>query len=137
MAELVPLCTDVISSALFAPALTGRADPEAALRALAALGPQRVAMTMGADGCLALADGSLEHVPAFRVAAVDTTGAGDAFHAGYAHARARGLTWLACLEYASAVGALACRGLGGRGSLPTAAEVATLLAAGQRHGQSG
>jgi sugar/nucleoside kinase (ribokinase family) len=135
MAALVPLCTDVVSSSVFAPALTGCDGAGDALRALAGLGPERVAMTMGAAGCLALDDGVLVHVPAFRVDVVDTTGAGDAFHAGYALARARGLPWLACLEYGSAVAALACRGLGGRRSLPTSAEVAALIGTGERRSE--
>lgn len=130
--ELAAGCTDVISSSVFAPVLTGRSDPVAALRALAALGPARVAMTFGAAGCLALIDGQPVHVPAFRVEVVDTTGAGDAFHAGYAFARALGMPFLACLEFGGAVAALKCRAYGGRHALPSLAEVQRLLRAGER-----
>ncbi|MFN2370261.1 MAG: carbohydrate kinase family protein [Candidatus Krumholzibacteriia bacterium] len=100
--ELVPLCTDVISSAVFAPAYTGRPEPAAALRALRAEGPARVAMTFGADGVLALAGGEPFAVPAFLVEAVDTTGAGDAFHAGYAFALAGGAAFAAALRWGAA-----------------------------------
>jgi sulfofructose kinase len=129
---LVRLCTDVISSSVFAPALTGRRDPGAALRALRDLGPARVAMTFGEAGCVALVGGRLQHVPAFAVPVKDTTGAGDAFHAGYAFARARGDPWTDCLVFGSAVAALKCRDWGGRRGLPTLAEVERLLRSGRR-----
>ncbi len=125
--ELVPRCTDVISSAVFAPDLTGEPEPVAALRALARLGPRRVAMTFGARGCLALDGDEVLHVPAFAGTVRDTTGAGDAFHAGYAFARAAGQGWRDCLDHGSAVAALACRDWGGRRGLPTAAETEALL----------
>jgi sulfofructose kinase len=132
LAALVACCTDVISSRIFAPALTGQHQPVAALHALAARGPRRVAMTFGEAGCLALSGGRIHHVPAFAVAVKDTTGAGDAFHAGYAYARGLGLGWLECLDYGSAVAALKCRDWGGRRGLPTREEVASLLREGTR-----
>ncbi len=131
VADLVPLCSDVISSAIFAPRLTGHPEPRAALHALAALGPARVAMTFGKAGCLALVDGKIEHVPAFAVPVRDTTGAGDAFHAGYAFARASGRSWVESLAFGSATAALKCRDWGGRRGLPTLAEVEQLLSRGE------
>jgi sugar/nucleoside kinase (ribokinase family) len=106
VSELVSCCSDVISSVVFAPQLTGEQDPGQALRALAALGPTRVAMTFGRAGCLALVNGDIEHIPAFDVAVRDTTGAGDVFHAGYAFARAEGQSWRDCLFFGSAAAAL-------------------------------
>ncbi len=131
-AELVAQCTDVISSTQFAPHLTSHDDPLQALMALRRAGPEWVAMTFGAAGCLALVAGQLEHVPAFVTAVKDTTGAGDAFHGGYAWRRATGGTWLECLEFASAVAALKCRDWGGRKALPDLAEVQHLLEHGER-----
>ena len=131
MAELVPLCSDVISSNIFAPALTGQSNPAAALRALAALGPERVAMTFGKAGCLALVDGEIEHVPAFAVPVRDTTGAGDVFHAGYAFARARGLPWRDCLVFGSATAAPKCRDWGGRRGAPELTEIERLIREGE------
>jgi len=132
MADLVPLCSDVLSSTVFAPQLTGKQEPLAALRALAALGPAHVAMTFGKAGCLALWEGSAQHVPAFEVSVRDTTGAGDVFHAGYAFARATGRPWLDSLAFGSATAALKCRDWGGRRGLPTLAEVEELLRRGKR-----
>lgn len=136
-AALVATVTDAISSREFAPTLTRCPRFNEALRALQALGPRRVAMTCGPRGVLALAAGKVCHVPAFDVPVVDTTGAGDAFHAGYALARLSGRDFLASLEYGSAVAALKCGGWGGRSALPTAGAVADLLRDGARHGLPG
>jgi ribokinase len=130
--ELVACCTDVVSSRDFAPALTGRTAPLEALRALAALGPSRVAMTFGTAGAIGLSAGKAVPVPAFDVPVIDTTGAGDAFHAGYAFARAKGEDFGSCLEWGSAVAGLKCRDWGGRRGLPDRAEVVQFLAAGIR-----
>ncbi len=135
VATLVPLCTDVVGSTGFASALCGEPDPVAALRALARLGPARVATTYGTAGCLTLVAGEPVHVPAFRVTAVDTTGAGDAFHAGYALARAEGRDAPDALAWGAAVAALKCRALGGRRGLPRREEVEALLRRGERRAE--
>lgn len=129
-AALVALCSDVISSRRFAPDLAGTEDVVAALRALRQLGPARVAMTFGEGGVWAL-DPEPVGVPAFRVPSVDTTGAGDVFHAGYAFARCLGGTFRENLRYGAATAALKCTALGGRGFLPTHQEVEELIARGE------
>ncbi|MCB1183041.1 sugar kinase [bacterium] len=131
-ADLVAAATDVIGAAGFAAALTGVPDRAAGLGALRERGPERVGETCGADGVVALdAAGPLE-IPAFLVPVVDTTGAGDAFHAGYAWARVRGESFRDALEAGAAVAALKCRDWGGRAALPTATEVAGLRENGVR-----
>jgi ribokinase len=63
-----------------AAALTGRADPGEAARALAGRTGAAVVLTLGGAGALVAAPGVPEElVPAPRVAVVDTTGAGDVF----------------------------------------------------------
>jgi sugar/nucleoside kinase (ribokinase family) len=64
-------------------ALTGSTDPEQVVRALLELFPV-VALTLGAGGCIvAAAGGGQVSVPALAAEVVDTTGAGDAFAAGF------------------------------------------------------
>jgi len=63
-------------------ALTGARSPEAAARALAAA-THEVVVKLGPDGALWSDGQRVEHVPAEPVAVVDTTGAGDAFAAGF------------------------------------------------------
>ncbi len=107
---------------------TGHADLAAALRAMAAAGPRLVAATLGAGGALAWADGALRYVPACRVPVVDTTSAGDCFHAGCLYGLLQGWPAARALHFAAAAAALACTRLGGRPSVPTLPEVAALLA---------
>ncbi len=128
--ELLPHCTDVIGAADFATDLAGVAHRPESLRRLRALGPLRVGTTLGRAGVLGLDEDGLRHVPAFAVEAVDTTGAGDAFHAGYAWTLADGGDFAACLRGGAAVAALQCRAYGGRQGLPGVAEVEALLARG-------
>jgi len=129
--ELAAACTDVISSTVFAPVLTGCHEPAGALGGLRELGPERVAMTFGAEGVLALDRDGIFAVPAYEVEAVDTTGAGDVFHAGYAFARVTGRDFAAALRFGAATAALKCRAWGGRGGLPSPAEVEDLVAHGR------
>ncbi len=126
--QLVPLCTDVIGAMGFARAMTGADDQESALRILRDSGPARVGTTFGAEGVLGLDATGFHAVPAFPVDAVDTTGAGDAFHAGYAWALTDGHGFRDCLRRGAAVAALKCRAYGGRAGLPARQEVEALLA---------
>jgi len=131
--ELVACCTDVVSSRGFAPSLTGLASPLDALRALRDMGPTRVAMTFGSKGVLGLENDIPLPVPSFAVPVKDTTGAGDAFHAGYAFALAGGFEFRACLDWGSAVAGLKCRDWGGRRGLPYLQEVLRLMETGPRN----
>ena len=77
--------------------LTGRADPDSALRELAAK-VDTLVVTRGAEGATAIANGERISVPAAPVAqVVDTTGAGDLFAAGFLAARARQASLERCL----------------------------------------
>ncbi len=112
----------------FVAQVTGRDGLEDGLRALAARGPARVAVTRGAEGVLGLEGGHFVHAPGFAVAVADTNGAGDVFHGACAVGELRGwpLEWT--LTFASAVAAMKCRVLGGRRGIPRMPEVAAFLA---------
>jgi ribokinase len=86
--ELSPLLTPNRDEAR---ALAGEDDPEAAARALAARTRAPVVVTLGAAGALVVDGDTVERVPAPRVEAVDTTGAGDAFNGVLAAGLAAGL----------------------------------------------
>ena len=64
--ELVSLCDVVVGCHDFAQRLTGKTDPQDALRALAALGPAWAGRTMGAEGAELLAAGRLYRQPPFK-----------------------------------------------------------------------
>ena len=65
--------------------------------------------------------------PAFKVIAVDTTAAGDAFNAGFAVSLIKGKTPLEAARYAAAVAAISVTRKGAQPSMPSAREVATFL----------
>jgi ribokinase len=103
--------------------LSGVAGDEAAAAALRARGARWVLVTLGERGVLACGDGPPRHVPAFRVAAVDTTAAGDGFNGALAVAITEGRELLAAVRFANAAAAVACTRRGAQASLPTRDEV--------------
>ncbi|MFD3655609.1 ribokinase [Streptomyces sp. NPDC058620] len=102
--------------------------PEDRARALLALGPRSVVVTLGAAGAL-VADsrtGEFVRVPSPKVDAVDTTGAGDAFTAALAWRLGQGEALVEAAEFAVRVGAAAVTRKGAQDSFPTADEVSAL-----------
>lgn len=100
-------------------ALTGAGDPEAALAVLARHFPV-VALKCGADGALLAMDGTITARPSPKVDVVDTTGAGDAFNAGFLDAWLDGAGPDQCLTAAIGAGSRSVQASGGTGSLASA-----------------
>ncbi len=128
--ELLPLIDVLISSCAFPTRLTGIADERAALiEVKARYGCAVTGMTLGARGALIYHDGVFLESPAFPVpgGCRDTTGAGDAFHAGFLYALLQGEEIEAALTHGCAVAALKCRSLGARTALPHAHELHNFL----------
>jgi ribokinase len=82
-----------------------------------------VVVTLGADGALVVDDGQVEHVPAIEVAAVDATGAGDAFCGALADGLARDLDLVAATRWAVRVAGLATTRWGAQPGMPSRDEV--------------
>lgn len=119
--------TDVaIVSDHFARRHTGRTDLRAALRAMTARGPALAVATLGAGGAVACVERDIVFVPAFRLPVVDSTSAGDLFHAGCLYGLLQGWEVERALRFASAAAALACGVLGGRPSVPALERVLEL-----------
>jgi ribokinase len=93
---------------------------------------QAVVVTCGADGCWHYAGPAAEpeHVPAFAVEVVDTTGCGDVFHGAYCAALAFGLPLGGRVRFAAAAAALKALQPGGAGA-PSREAVEELLRRGQ------
>ncbi|MGQ0604602.1 MAG: ribokinase, partial [Anaerolineales bacterium] len=87
-AELYPLVDALTPNEYEAETLTGEGESEAAARALLARGVKIVIVTLGAAGVLLATTTGIERFPGFRVEAVDTTAAGDAYNGGLAVALA-------------------------------------------------
>lgn len=108
-----------------AAALTGLADPHAAVEALLHKVPE-VVVTLGAAGCLYAARGAKPLVvPAPRVRAVDTTAAGDTFVGALAVALGEGRPVPEALAWASAAAALSVQHPGASSSMPYRSEIDT------------
>lgn len=96
-------------------------------RALRRLGPKGVLITLGSDGVEAATTAFAGRVPAFRVEAVDTTGAGDIFCGSLATALVEGSAMPQALRFASAAAAISVTRLGAQPSAPTRAEIDAFL----------
>jgi ribokinase len=83
-------------------------------------GLRRVIVTLGANGALLANDETLEHVQPYRVDAVDTTGAGDAFIGSFAYCLASGYSETEAIERANVYAALSTLGIGTQSSFVTA-----------------
>lgn len=127
--HLLPRIDFLISSATFPGRFTGETDLRLSLKKLQAMtGSMFVAATLGVEGVLAYFRGEYIYSPAFSVQAVDTTGAGDAFHAGFIYGLLKGYSVEGTLRVANAVAALKCQAVGARTSLPRPDELNALLA---------
>ena len=82
-------------------------------------------VTLGEQGCIAWRRGESEpcHIAGYPVQVSDTTGAGDAFSAGFVWAHSTGFEWLECLKLANACGAQVVSRLGVLAALPRLEEL--------------
>lgn len=131
VAELLREIAVIVVPRAFLESWTGAADPGAALAMLAnEFHPAAAVVTLGAEGSLALADGREIRTPGFPVDVLDTTGAGDAFRAGFVSAwirEAASPDLESILEQANATAALNCQAVGAQTGLPRCAEVERLV----------
>lgn len=125
---LLPYVTHLVIPEFFARELTGKDAVPDMLRGLSSFCPGIPVITSGNSGGAYLCRGDVRSYPVFPVDAVDTTGAGDAFHGAFCHFLAAGYGIDRCLELASAVGAMNCRTIGGRSGIPAPAELSGFLA---------
>jgi len=91
-----------------------------------------ISATLGKFGAIAWDGERFFLSPAFKVRAVDTTGAGDIFHAGFIYGLLQGWPIEVTLEFSNAAAALNCTALGARGRIETLAEIDKLRRTGAR-----
>jgi sulfofructose kinase len=130
---LLPLIDYLITSIDIPGRICGESDLRKSLPIVRSrFGARLTAATLGHDGVLAYDGAQFHYAPAFRVEAVDTTGAGDIFHAGFIFGLLQGWPLQRQLEFACAAAALNCTGIGARGHIAPVAEIENLIATGQR-----
>ncbi len=127
-------CVDyAITSQEFPARVTGESDLFIAMPALAArFGCRVAAATLGTDGVLAWDGARFHYSPAFDLKPVDTTGAGDVFHAAFAYALLRGDQLPQSLEFSCAAAGLSCMGMGARGGIADLERINDLIRNGRR-----
>ncbi len=126
--ELIQEIDFVITSSRFPTLMTGIQDRERALIQLQKYTPGFLCTTLGKEGAIALVDGEILFSKGFSINAVDTTGAGDVFHAGFIYGLLQNWEVEEILRFANAAAALKCRDLGGRRGIPSLDEVQTFFA---------
>lgn len=131
--ELLPLCDHIVAAGHFPGLLIPGVSAEDGVREiLRRYAPKTSTVTLGPHGAFGC-DGREEVIsPSIHVEAVDTTGAGDVFHAGFLYALLEGLPFREILAFANTAAGLSCRGMGGRAAIPT---IEAIQAAGPSPGR--
>ncbi len=96
-------------------------------------GCRLTAATLGEEGVLAWDGTRFHYASAFRIEPVDTTGAGDIFHAGFIYGLLQGWLLQQQLDFACAAAALNCTAIGARGGIQSVDSIERLIATGARH----
>jgi sulfofructose kinase len=124
----------VIASQEFPAELVSEADLRRSLPELhCRFGCRMTAATLGIDGVLAWDGKRFHHACAYRVPAVDTTGAGDIFHAAFIYGLLRNWSLQHQLDFSCAAAALNCTASGARGKIADLDEIESLMNMGERY----
>ncbi|HXW18845.1 MAG TPA: PfkB family carbohydrate kinase [Candidatus Acidoferrales bacterium] len=124
----------IITSLEFPGRLIGVRDPIQALpRIHAKFKCHLTAATLGRNGVIAWDGVRFIYVPAFRVEAIDTTGAGDVFHGAYVYGIVRGMSLEENLEFSCAAAGLACNAVGARAGIADLEAIEQLIRTGERN----
>ncbi len=132
--ELIANIDYLIVSRDFPCRLMGEPDLETALRMIERRYRCRLAAaTLGPDGVLAWDGRRFHYTSAYRVPVVDTTGAGDIFHAGFIYGLMQGWPVERQLDFACAAAALNCMAVGARGGIQPLEKIEALMSTGTRY----
>jgi sulfofructose kinase len=132
--DLIENVDYLIASRDFPCRLMAESNLERALRGMQLrYGCRLTAATLGTDGVLAW-DGRQFHLSAaYRVPVVDTTGAGDIFHAGFIYGLLQGWPLDRQLDFACAAAAMNCSFAGARGGIQSVEAIERLMATTARY----
>lgn len=121
--ELVKVATHAILSEHALAVLSGEDDPEQGLRTLRHHSDGVLCVTLGPRGAMALFHDEIVTSPGRTVTAVDTTGAGDVFRAGFIVSLLAGGTLTENLRFANAAAAVSCTRMGAISGVPSLSDV--------------
>jgi sugar/nucleoside kinase (ribokinase family) len=132
--RLLPFVDYPVTSKEFPAAATGESNLLKALPQLQRKYASRaVCATLGVDGALAWDGASFWYAPSYKVHVVDTTGAGDLFHAAFSYGLLHKWDPQRILDFACAAAGLNCETLGARGGISPLPKVRKLFGAGNRN----
>ncbi len=118
-AQLLPSIDVFLPNEVEARQMMGEQDPAACLHRFHEAGARLVALKLGSLGSAILSAGAVVFAEAPKVTAIDTTGAGDCFDAGFLNAWLNGESPQACLQTGNVCGALSTQHHGGIAGFPT------------------
>jgi len=127
-AELLARVDYLIPNEMEALQVSGAATLESAVVKLLSMGVRNLIITLGEQGVLLLNAAGQKKFPAYRVKAVDTVAAGDAFVGAFAAGLAEGLAVEAAIQLGIAAAGISVTRRGAQPSLPMRSEVAEFLA---------
>lgn len=118
--DLIEASDVLISDEIFLQELTKEKNYEKGMRKLGSRYSDKIiVVTAGIKGSYVYSKGKLIHAPAFKIRAVDTTGAGDVYHGAFIYGLLKGWDLEYTARFSSAVSALKCLKLGGRAGIPS------------------
>ena len=114
--------------------LTGEPDLRTSLaQVLRRFSCRLAAATLGPDGVLAWDGERFCYAPAYCVEVLDSTGAGDTFHAGFIYGFLQDWPLQRRLEFGCAAAALNCMAVGARGGIQPVAQIEQFMSANPKH----
>ncbi len=129
IADSLPLIDYIFPNEDEARFCSGETEPEAMAEVFLRYGVRNVVIKLGAKGCLFRNASDCYRLDAHAIRAVDATGAGDCFLAGFAAEKLRGAADEEALRFANACGAICTTAVGAGTALKDRAQVEALLAA--------
>ena len=123
-----------VTSQAFLMQFTGERDlPRAMQQFRAQYQSRAVCSTLGIGGAVLWDGARFWYSPSYRVQVVDTTGAGDVFHAGFGYGVLQGWELQRVLDFSCAAAGLNCKALGAREGIPSLRAIRRLQRVGQRN----
>jgi 2-dehydro-3-deoxygluconokinase len=127
--EATAIQTDIFLPSLEdAVQLTGLESPDAIIDYYLTKGVKQIVLKLGAQGAVVANASDRQHIPAFPVDPVDTTGAGDTFDGALIAKVVEGQSLTTATQYANAAAALSTAGYGAVIPIPTKEQVERFLA---------
>ena len=123
---LLPYIDYLVCSAVFAKAYISSKNLNKILNELTKI-VKNVVITLGKNGLIWKTDNSSGKLKAYKINAIDTTGAGDTFHGAFALGVAKNKKLIDNLIYSSAAAALCCSKIGARKGIPKNKEVESFI----------